>query len=248
MKIWVSCMKHVFNYKKYLAFITINFFSNICVMADVGGFSCHPWHFNEFQSLSQYIDELTVPLTIVLKSPKPACYEIVIAKMNLYWWSRVPSNLSPIYQMVPNKFIYRVLKHIYCRFINLSLICATQFLHALCKSLWKISQISIIVSQSPSLMMVHVWFPCIVFVLNVSLMFQTLHIFQNLFLKKTLESIIHQHSSSLHQKIYLQTYDQGLKRNHQHYIWFSYYWWTNFRSTSKLSIWFGSGSGLHLQF
>jgi len=77
-------MKHVFNYKKYLAFITINFFSNICVMADVGGFSCHPWHFNEFQSLSQYIDELTVPLTIVLKSPKPACYEIVIAKMNLY--------------------------------------------------------------------------------------------------------------------------------------------------------------------
>lgn len=55
-------------------FYNYNFFSNICVMADVGGLSCHPWHFNEFQCLSQYIDELTVPLTIVLKSPKCACY------------------------------------------------------------------------------------------------------------------------------------------------------------------------------
>lgn len=104
--------------------------------------------------------------------------------MNLYWRSRVPSNLSPIYQMITNKFIYRVLRHIYCRFISLSLICATQFLHALCKSLWKISQISIIVSQSRSLMMVHIWFSCIVFVLNVLLTFQTLHVFQNLFKKK----------------------------------------------------------------
>jgi hypothetical protein len=104
--------------------------------------------------------------------------------MNLYRWSRVPSNLSPIYQMVHNKFIYRVLRHIHCKFINPSLIRATQFLHALCKSLWKISQISIIVSQSQSLMMVHLWFPCIVFVLNVLLMFQTRHVFQNLFKKK----------------------------------------------------------------
>ncbi len=87
--------------------------------------------------------------------------------------------------MVPNKFIYRVLRLIYCRFISLSLICATQFLHVLCKSLWKISQISIIVSQSWSLMMVHLWISCIVFVLNVLLMFQTLHAFQNLFKKKS---------------------------------------------------------------
>jgi hypothetical protein len=37
-------------------------------MADVGVYTCHPWHFMEFQCLSQYIDELTMPLTIVLKS------------------------------------------------------------------------------------------------------------------------------------------------------------------------------------
>jgi len=43
-------------------------------MAHGGGFACRPWHFNEFQCLSQYIDELTVPLTIILKSPKRACY------------------------------------------------------------------------------------------------------------------------------------------------------------------------------
>ncbi len=34
-------------------------------MADVGFYTCHPWHFMEFQCLSQYIDELTMPLTIV---------------------------------------------------------------------------------------------------------------------------------------------------------------------------------------
>ncbi len=169
--------------------------------------------------------------------------------MNLYWWSRVPSNLSPIYQMVPNKFIYRVLRHIYCRFISLSLICGTQFLHALCKSFWKISEISIIVSQSWSLMMAHLWFSCIVFVLNVLLPFQTLHVFQNLFKKKPYSPLyINVHQVCIKKIYHLQTYDQELKRDHQHYIWFSYCWWTSFKSTSKLSIWFGSGSGLQLQF